>query len=187
LATLRSGQLAGLDVSPDTIAHIREFLARSRDATARNADTLNTAVGLAVELHLGSSRGDARLRPAADELLAHPPEVGEATDTLKAEVADDSQRDTYYWYYGSEAMYRLGGDDWLAWSRKFYPQLIQSQVREGRLAGSWDPAAPREADADASGGRIYVTAMNLLSLEISKRQLPVERRAAPQVPGRPQD
>ena len=102
---------------------------------------MTTAVGLAVELHLGGSPGDKRLRPAADQLLAHPPEVGDSPDDVAAGTPDSPQRDTYYWYYGSEAMYQFGGDDWQAWSQKLYPRLIQSQVRGGPLAGSWDPCA----------------------------------------------
>jgi hypothetical protein len=181
LATLRSGQLAGLNVEPQTLSTIRAFLTRSREQDPRTPTTVNTAVGLAVELHLGDSPGADRLRPAADDLLAHPPEVGEPPDDTLVLAPDSPQRDTYYWYYGSEAMYRLGGDDWLAWSRKFYPPLIESQVREGKFAGSWDTTAPRDADAAATGGRIYVTAMNLLSLEVPNRQLPPEHQSTPRI------
>ncbi|MEX2093445.1 MAG: prenyltransferase/squalene oxidase repeat-containing protein [Pirellulales bacterium] len=183
LATLRSGQLAGLSVRPETITQIRESLAKGRDKQSRQPSTVTTAVGLAVELHLGGSPGDQRLRPAADQLLAHPPEVGESTDAALAGTPENPQRDTYYWYYGSEAMYQFGGDDWQAWSRKLYPQLIQSQVRGGPLEGSWDPRNELPGKSPTSGGRIYLTAMNLLSLEIQNRHLPPPNSAtvAPQI------
>ena len=80
LATLRSGQLAGLNVRPETISQIRDVIWRRSPRAkyeSRQPNTVTTAVGLAVELHLGGSPGDERLRPAADQLLAHPPEVGD--------------------------------------------------------------------------------------------------------------
>ncbi len=179
LATLRSGQLAGLNVRPETITQIRDALSKGRDIQPRQPgresqqpNAVTTAVGLAVELHLGNSPGDERLRPAADQLLAYPPEVGDPPATADTSSPDNPQRNTYYWYYGSEAMYYLGGNDWQAWSKRFYPQLIQSQVRSGPLAGSWDPRNPLPGKSPASGGRIYLTAMNLLSLEIHNRHLP---------------
>jgi hypothetical protein len=51
--------------------------------------------------------------------------------------------------------------------------LVDSQVREGILAGSWDPAAPIPDRWGPQAGRLYVTAMNLLSLEVQYRKLPL--------------
>ena len=190
LAALRSGQLAGLSVRPETMARISECLATSRDTASRagqqagNAqasprDTVTTAVGLAVELHLGGSPGDERLRPAAKELLANPPEVGDAASCrARRDANESSQHDTYYWYYGSQAMHYLGGDDWQTWSQQLYPKLIQSQIHVGPVAGSWDPPRTAPNKWSSYGGRLYVTAMNLLSLEIQNRQLPLKAAAA---------
>jgi hypothetical protein len=172
LATLRSGQLAGLYVQPQTIDVVRAYLARGRDNESQPASTVNTAVELAVQLHLGGSSGTARLRPAADQLLAHPPEFGDAPDPAAAPQTDNARRDTYYWYYGSEAMFYLGGNEWQAWSQQLYPRLIQFQTQDGPLAGSWDPRRSTAQSVSAAGGRLYVTAMNLLSLEIQNRHLP---------------
>jgi hypothetical protein len=110
-----------------------------------SSDEMQTAIALAVELHLGQSNAAAPQRSAADQLLTHGGEEG-------------TDRDTYYWYYGSQAMYYLGGDEWQAWSRELYPRLIESQVAAGAAIGSWEPPAA------------YVTAMNLLSLETQQRQ-----------------
>lgn len=185
LAALRCGQFAGLRVDPRTMEAAKTFVAKSRDED-RSATATATAVGLAMKLHLGGSRDDARLRPAAETLLAHPPELADEPDPGAKTVespAENPRRDTYYWYYGSEAMFSLGGDDWQNWSRQLYPQLINSQVPDGRFAGSWDASINQST---TMAGRLYVTAMNLLSLEIANRHLHIERAERPQIAERPE-
>jgi hypothetical protein len=193
LAALQTGQLAGLRVEQETFACVRECLAMCRvnesqtgsdESIVQPVTTLNTAVGLAVDLHLGDSLQQERLRGAADHLLAHSPEV--RMNEVDAQLAPDAaantanpRRDTYYWYYGSEAMHRLGGNDWQSWSTGFYPHLVETQVRTGPLAGSWDPRSATSSYGTDCAGRLYVTAMNLLSLEIQQRQQPLTAAAAP--------
>lgn len=170
LATLRSGQLAGLEVDPRTIEAAKAYVAKRREEEQQSSTATTTAVGLAMQLHLGRPRNDAELRPAAETLRSHPPEFVEASRPATALVdsaADNPRRDTYYWYYGSEAMFYLGGNDWRAWSEQLYPRLIETQVSTGPFVGSWDPQTSRPRTA----GRLYVTAMNLLSLEIQNRRL----------------
>jgi len=116
-------------------------------------------------------------------LLAHPPEFSDDVAAIDAAPANDLRRDTYYWYYGSEAMYYLGGADWHTWSQQLYPRLIETQTAAGPMAGSWDPNANQPS---ATGGRLYVTAMNLLSLEIQNRHLP-PASSAQRVPTSPSD
>ena len=78
-------------------------------------------------------------------------------------------------------MHRLGGNDWQAWSEQFYPHLVESQIRSGPLAGSWDSHANTSTYGNDCNGRLYVTAMNLLSLEIQQRQTPVTGTTVPAV------
>jgi hypothetical protein len=47
------------------------------------------------------------------------------------------------------------------------------------LAGSWHPYDPVEDKFGRFGGRIYVTAMNLLSLEVDYRLLPLYESTTP--------
>ena len=51
--------------------------------------------------------------------------------------------------------------------------LIQTQVQEGDLTGSWDPRLPVPDRWGPHAGRIYITTMNLLSLEVTYRHLPL--------------
>jgi len=202
LVALRSGQLAGLEVQPDTLARISKCLALCRDNASRPGlyrynpwasptdpltrhgrlpSTVMTSVGVLMELHLGCLSDDARLHAGAEQLLANLPQVGSSRDGAPIGTLANPQRDTYYWYYGTQAMYYLGGDYWQAWARALEPLLTQSQSREGPLAGSWDPRRPVPDKWSAYGGRLYVTALNLLSLEIYSRRLPLELESAPQV------
>lgn len=155
LATLRSGRLAGLSVDAEALARISATLSQLQ-IDANSSDEMQTAIALAVELHLSQSNAVAPRR-SADQLLAH-------------DSDDNSHRDTYYWYYGSQAMYYVGGDEWQAWSRELYPRLIESQVAAGTTAGSWEPPAADDAARPDVATRLYVTAMNLLSLETQQRQ-----------------
>jgi hypothetical protein len=41
------------------------------------------------------------------------------------------------------------------------------------LAGSWDPTAPIPDRWGPHAGRLYVTTLNLLSLEVQYRKLPL--------------
>ncbi len=144
-----------------------------------------TSVGLLMEVHLGCPPDDALLQAGAGHLLANLPQVGDSRAGAPIGTLANPQRDTYYWYYGTQAMFYLGGDYWQAWSRTLEPLLIQSQLLEGPLAGSWDPLRPVPDKWSAYGGRLYVTALNLLSLEIYSRHLPLDFESVPQIAERP--
>ena len=73
----------------------------------------------------------------------------------------------------------MGGSYWNAWNRRLHPLLVGSQIRAGELAGSWDPRRPVPDKWAASAGRLYVTTMNLLSLEVTYRHLPLYKNMAP--------
>jgi antitoxin component YwqK of YwqJK toxin-antitoxin module len=76
--------------------------------------------------------------------------------------------DMYYWYYGSQAMARRGGQDWLVWSKALADAVVATQRKDGDFAGSWDPIDPWSY----AGGRIYATALLALSLEAPLRYPP---------------
>jgi hypothetical protein len=74
----------------------------------------------------------------------------------------DGSIDVYAWYYGSYALYQHGGPLWAAWSKTLDAALIRPQRQDGNFAGSWDP----EPDVwGEDGGRVYMTAMGVLTLE----------------------
>ena len=82
-------------------------------------------------------------------------------------------RDTYYWYYATQVMYHMGGEHWDNWHARLDPLLLNSQVQQGPLAGSWNPIEPVPDRWGYHAGRLYVTCLNLLSLEVEYRHLPI--------------
>lgn len=186
---LKSGQLAGLDTSPDTFNGINRWLARAAYQPNGGAlfvynpdaeDTPQqrhglfpsktmTAVGLLMRLYMGSNRETEVMQKGAEHLLANLPETG----TQAA-----PERDTYYWYYATQVMFHMKGEYWQAWNNRLEPLLVESQVVDGPLSGSWEPEGAIPDRWGEYAGRIYVTTMNLLSLEVHHRHLPLYEDAA---------
>jgi hypothetical protein len=80
----------------------------------------------------------------------------------------DGSIDMYYWYYGSLAMYQLGGAHWEGWRRALDSQVVSNQRLDGTscsFKGSWDPVDPWSPEA----GRVYSTALCALSLAAPNR------------------
>ncbi len=184
MMAFKSGQLAGLDVPKPTFDRIEKYLDQSQVSQAvpylyrynpfaadtpeqrhgREPTPVMTSAGLLMRLYFGWQRGQKEMTAGADYLLTNPPAAGTKDATL---------RDTYYWYYSTQVMFHMGGERWKRWNSTLYPMLIETQVTEGPNAGSWDPYQPT-ADLWAKyGGRLYVTTLNLLSLEVNYRHLPL--------------
>jgi len=95
------------------------------------------------------------------------PTMDKATETIikKAPVwnTNDGSIDMYYWYYGSYAMFQVGGKHWDTWQKKMTDAVLNTQRKqaEGNFYGSWDPVDPWGQD----GGRVYSTAIMVLCLE----------------------
>ena len=70
----------------------------------------------------------------------------------------------------------VGGEQWNHWNNTLRPMLINTQQRKGDQAGSWNPYEPVPDRWGAYGGRLYVTTMNLMSLEVRHRLLPLYRK-----------
>jgi hypothetical protein len=194
LLALRSGESAGLILPPQTYQQVRECLEQCREEGGdralyrynpwasptdprtrhgRQPSTVMTSVGLLMELHFDGDRNSSRVRMAADHLLANLPEYGESGEVAATGTLGNPGRDTYYWYYATQAMFYLRGESWQAWSGRLFPLLVKTQTTTGPLAGSWDPRLPVPDKWNSYAGRLYVTAMNLLSLEVSHRCLPL--------------
>ena len=70
-------------------------------------------------------------------------------------------------------MFHMGGEYWENWNRYLNPMLLSGQIKNGPESGSWDPELPVPDRWSPHGGRIYVTTMNLLNLEVYYRHLPI--------------
>ncbi|MCA9239558.1 MAG: hypothetical protein KDA37_05140, partial [Planctomycetales bacterium] len=194
LMALRSGDLAGLRVREVTYDGVRNFLETCRERAGtqsrfcynpaapaddprtshgRNPGTVMTSVGLLMQLYLGEGRESVRMQRGADHLLANLPTIGQSREPARTSTLGNPLRDTYYWYYGTQVMFHMGGAHWSAWNDALHPLLVESQTTTGELAGSWNPVRPVPDKWRHMGGRLYVTALNLLSLEVYYRHLPL--------------
>jgi len=74
----------------------------------------------------------------------------------------------YALYYCSQGMFQLGGEDWVAWAIHMYEMMLKFQKEDG----SW----PQGGGNEAVCGPVYSTAMAVLALSVSYRQLPIYQR-----------
>ncbi|MCP4190319.1 MAG: hypothetical protein GY768_06805 [Planctomycetaceae bacterium] len=181
---MRSAELANLDVPLSAWKLVEVWLdmaqvsERRRDLYRYNPLAPNTvqqghgrqptptmtAVGLLMRLYTGWRRDNQNMVLGAEFLRSQVPEIG---------TVRNPKRDTYYWYYATQVMFHMRGDYWEAWNRRLHPLLTSSQVQTGDFAGSWDPQDPIPDRWGSHGGRLYVTTLNLLSLEVYYRHLPI--------------
>jgi hypothetical protein len=92
-----------------------------------------TAVGLLMRLYSGWRTDHPDFIRGTDYLAANLPAYG---------TTEDRQRDTYYWYYATQVMLQRGGEPWEIWREHLFPLLCETQIKQGALAGSWDPLRP---------------------------------------------
>ena len=113
------------------------------------------------------------LKGSAAFLLKDPPKwpaVSDCSMTCTSKVPD-GVKGFYYWYYGTLAMFQIGGDEWKQWNETLKNVLVPNQSKAGPEDGSWDP---RDV-SDWAGGRAYTTALGALCLEVYYRYLPLYR------------
>jgi hypothetical protein len=74
--------------------------------------------------------------------------------------ASPGRLDFYYWHAGTQALARLGGDDWSLWKRDLLVALMEHAQLEGDAAGSWPPEVTVWG---SMGGRVFSTSMLTLA------------------------
>ncbi|MHC4222513.1 MAG: hypothetical protein ACYSUN_00850 [Planctomycetota bacterium] len=129
-----------------------------------------TAIGLICKIFMGRHRSHPYCIGAANRLLQSIPEYDAEKNAIKYTAG--AEYPSYYWYYGSLAMYQMGGRFWRQWSRPLLTEGIPNiQIRGDACEhGSWD-----SENMDSIGGRIYATCMCVLTLETFYRYLPALR------------
>ena len=180
IMAIKSALAAGLDVPPEASECSRQFLPATWRGNGSSAYLVGSesgapgpsAIGMLCRIFLGGD--DEEIRAAAAYLLDHAKKGGKPGKGRSRLVGD-----LYFTYYATTAMFQVGGEHWAEWNRLFREPLVEAQVTtlrdaEGRyLHGSWSPGAHHWGRC---GGRVYTTAMALLSLEAYYRFLPVYRQ-----------
>jgi len=165
---LKSGQMAGLNVNPKTMQGAKDYLQKvgvgnyksEFSYTPGGGPTMTmTSVGLLTSQYLGAAREGPVINGGIEYLAKRPPTI--------------NQRNTYYWYYATQVMHNCPGPEWDNWNRVMRRLLIDSQEKNGCQAGSWDPDKPTADPWGNQGGRLMVTSLSCLTLEVYYRYLPL--------------
>jgi hypothetical protein len=177
---LKSAALAGLEVDPAALDGARAWMDKVTEPeygragyTARGngparpqelmdrfpADKSEslTAVAILTRIFCGAKPGDEMVAKGAELCSRSLPVWDEAAGTV----------DFYYWYYGTLAMFQVGGEKWKRWNDAMTTSIVAHQRMDPTddRRGSWDPVDPWSAE----GGRVYSTAVNTLNLEVYYR------------------
>ena len=170
---LRSGHLAGLSIPRSTLRGCSDYLnSAATDGKkvfysylpGRDVSPVMTAEALVSRQLLGWPRNHPSLIKGASHVAAH--------------LEKDRTRNIYYWYYATQLLHNLKNKDWEKWNPHVREELIRTQVNDDTCAaGSWDPSHPSSDRYGEVAGRLYLTSLSILTLEVYYRYLPLYRTA----------
>ncbi len=163
---LKSGYMGQLNVPNTTITAAGKFL----DSVAtdygegyayvpenKRYKASTSAVGLLCRMYMGTKKDNDVLAAGVTRLAKLGP----------------SKTDYYSNYYANQVIFQFTGGKgamWKAWNEKLRDQLVVTQGKEGHEKGSW---YVRSTHASQSGGRLYMTAMATMTLEVYYRHMPI--------------
>lgn len=157
---LKSGQMAALRVDRGRFYAASRFLdsvASHRESRygyqTREPRPTTSAVALLLRMYEGWRRDDPRLVRGVEYLARRGP----------------SPKDIYYNYYATQVLSHYGGPLWERWNPRMRDQLIDTQATGRHEAGSWY----FDHEHSEVGGRLYNTALAIMTLEVYYRYLPL--------------
>lgn len=161
IMAIKSAILAKIEIPEEYLEKIKGFLkmmttpdGKGRYRPHSDGSPSMTAVVLFCRLFLEYGLDDPAVLAGAEQLIKMGPDVN----------------NEYYTYYATYCMYQLGENDWVKWNNVVRDAVIARQEKKDpALRGSW----PADKSIYPQGSRIYVTAMNLMTLEVYYRYLPI--------------
>ncbi len=179
LMSLRSARNNGAQIPKKAINDAVAFVLRCRAAKWTNPKTKKTVkpppgTGVGFAYQPGGAPGLARTAVAllCLELCGRHrcPEALSAGDFVLAHLPRSYGGGYFYYslYYSSQGMFQLGGKHWEKFAPHMYEMMFKFQAKDG----SW----PKGSAAEATAGSCYSTAMGVLSMTVSYRQLPIYQR-----------
>ena len=168
LMALKSAKMAGLEVPPLVLEKAQKYLKSVSKGEAgglgcymtdREPTEAMTSVLLLSKQFLGAQRTD----PAMQEGLKY----------MMERLPGETTRNSYYFYYATQAMHNMPGREWDEWNRATRKYLIETQEKKGCASGSWNPELPTKDPWADAGGRLLMTSINTLNLEVYYRFLPL--------------
>jgi hypothetical protein len=170
---LRSARLAGIAVPKNVLRGCKYYLDSAAGDSSkvtysympgRPVTAVMTAEALLSRQYMGWPRD-------------FPPLVKGAKH-VAVDLEQSEERNIYYWYYATQLLHNMQNDDWQRWNVRVRDGLVAMQVKgDGCDRGSWDPAWPQPDRWGQSGGRLFLTALSSLTLEVYYRYLPLYQPA----------
>ena len=173
---IRSAQLTGINVLSQSLERAERFvdscgigpadapLSRYCYQPNGNESTEKqsmTAAGLLTQQYLGWKKDDRNLLAGSTYLMAkQPPEQS------------SNLGDIYFYYYATQVLHHLEGNNFDLWNHRMREHLIRTQEKDGDFKGSWRPDGVPHGN---TGGRLYVTSLAMLTLQVPYRHLPMYR------------
>jgi hypothetical protein len=167
---LRSAHLAGIKISDKILKACSRYLDQAGDQKrvtyayqpGREPTPVMTAEALLSRQLLGWQRDYPPLVKGVGQISAH--------------LQSSTDRNIYYWYYATQLLHNMQNEQWERWNPKIREGLIRLQVKdEGCAHGSWDPFLPQPDLWAMRAGRLYLTSLSILTLEVYYRYLPLYR------------
>lgn len=163
VSALHVANVAGLHVPPEILQRASEFLSKCRDNTAgysyqpggESSPTMS-AVGLLAHLQLE--------RPMANDLWL----AKGIANHVKSQPPGKLQN-IYHYHAATQLMRHASTKDWRTWNQQMRDYLVRRQVIDGPLNGSW---SPKDDEFGEYGGRLMVTSLSLLTLQVYYRFTP---------------
>ncbi len=159
---LQSGRLGGLRVPEKTFHSVTRFLnSVSSDHYGSTYGYLNatprpgtTAIGLLCRMYLGWDKTHPGIANGAEYLGQTGP----------------SSNNVYFDYYATQVMHHYQGPLWERWNSILRKHLVRTQVKRGHESGSW---FFEDDFGSGIGGRLYITAMSAMTLEVYYRHMAI--------------
>ena len=166
IMALRAAKLNGAAIPDEHVTMAISYILKCRAAdgsftympgTGRGTASMTGVAVLCLELC--GEHGHESIAPAGEFILKEPPRI--------ARNGKPDRFRYYAFYYCGQAMFQLGGKYW----ESFAPHMYESLLGDQQQDGSW---------AYPSGGsqysNTYPTALAILTLTVSARQLPIYQR-----------
>ncbi len=184
LMALKTAEMAGFDIPKTNYVRISNFLdSVSYDEGAGYVYQLNagkiadgekrpsmTATGLMCREYLGWEQNNPALLRGAKSLVS-----SENLILFPKTEEDKFYHNVYGWYSTSMALKGLGPYNlyWRRWNDAMSKEIPKRQEPQGsKEAGSWNP---KYDEYSFGGGRLYVTCLSILCLEVYYRHLSIYR------------
>jgi len=171
LMTLKSAQLAGIEVPETTWTRVERFLRRVRGGTTGGLAAYRPE-GPPSRTMTAEALFCRQLLDAAGLVITNQASTVEAVEMISQELPTAERRNLYFWYYASLALHRGQHESaeaaaaWQDWNHALKSALLSTQQDDG----SWSESTVW----GGYGGRVYSTAISAMCLEVYYRYSPAE-------------